>query len=109
MVLLERHYYVSALLGAFGTWGASVIGEGTQQGLAMHDPREGAQQANVAYAASPEAIATPGPHKLPLSNNDPTRDITPGEVVARSITLLLAVLTLVVLAVATTMVFLERT
>jgi hypothetical protein len=56
---------------------------------------------NVDEATSPEAIASPRPPKQPVSDNDPTRNISSREQVSRILMMALAVAALLVLAFAT--------
>lgn len=63
--------------------------------------RKGEHLSNVGEAASPEAIVAPGDHKLPLYDNDPTRNVTPSEKIVSLLLVLIALAALLVLAIAT--------
>lgn len=69
-------------------------------------PRE--QQNNVADAVSPQAILPPTEHKLPISDNDPTRNVSPSARVVGLALVLGALAALLVLAAATILVFRAR-
>ena len=59
------------------------------------------QDENKATAADPQAMRTARPQKMPLSNNDPTRDISPRQSAGRGLLIGLVVLALLVMLVAT--------
>ena len=56
---------------------------------------------NTPTAAVPQAIRALPPLKLPVSDNDPTRDITSGEALRRGLLVALVTVLLAVLLVAT--------
>ena len=60
---------------------------------------------NVDTAADPQAITTLPPPKQPVSNNDPTRDISPRQGVDRVVAVGLGVVGVLVMAVATIWMF----
>jgi hypothetical protein len=58
---------------------------------------------NTQTAVDPQAILTSPPQKLPIYDNDPTRNVSPAESVNRFLVAALAVAALLVLVVATVM------
>jgi hypothetical protein len=65
-------------------------------------------QPNTTEAADPQAIMQTTRPKLPLSDNDPTRNVTPRERLVCLGVIVIAVAVLVVLVVATMLVFTDR-
>ncbi len=60
---------------------------------------------NTQTAADPQAILTSPPKKLPISNNDPTRDISARQAAQRYLVMSLGVVALVAMALATLLMF----
>lgn len=70
-------------------------------------PRYDVPESNLDEAAAPEAILLARPRKLPLWDNDPTRDIPESVSLADLVFLTLALAALAILAAATAMLLLR--
>ena len=63
---------------------------------------------NIDTAADPQAIQLAPPKKLPISDNDPTRDISTRQAGQRLFVIALVALALIAMAVLTVLVFVKR-
>jgi len=63
---------------------------------------------NIDTAADPQAIQFAPPQKLPISDNDPTRDVSTRQAGQRLFVIALVVLALLAMAVLTVLVFVNR-
>ena len=70
-------------------------------------PVEELRVSNVADAVTPQAIAAPGWRKLPVWDNDPTRNISSPARVVELLLMLLAVAALVVLGIVSIVMVVE--
>jgi len=77
--------------------------------VAWLGPYEEVRTSNVAYAAAPEAIVPSGPvpRKLPISDNDPTRNVPLAAQIVELFLVFVAVVMLVVLSILSVVAVLE--
>lgn len=63
---------------------------------------------NIQTAADPQAIQTSPPMKLPIYDNDPTRDVSPPQEAGSKALLVLAVLAAIALVIAAVLALAQR-